>query len=29
MKVLNTDLGGQLEAGALGARMWRLEPGQA
>lgn len=29
MKVLNTDLGGQLEASALGARMWRLEPGQA
>lgn len=29
MKVLNTDLGRQLEAGALGARMWRLRPGQA
>lgn len=29
LKTLNTDLGGQLEAGALGARMWRLEPGQA
>ncbi len=29
MKVLNTDLGKQLEASALGARMWRLEPGQA
>ena len=29
MKVLNTDLGKQLEAGELGARMWRLEPGQA
>lgn len=25
----NTDLGGQLEASALGARMWRLEPGKA
>jgi uncharacterized cupin superfamily protein len=29
MSVLNTDLGKQLEASALGARMWRLEPGQA
>ncbi|HMI81603.1 MAG TPA: cupin domain-containing protein [Solirubrobacterales bacterium] len=29
MKTLNTDLGRQLEASALGARMWRLEPGQA
>lgn len=29
MSVLNTDLGKQLGAGALGARMWRLEPGQA
>jgi len=29
MKTLNTDLGKQLEASALGARMWRLEPGQA
>ncbi|HYG96394.1 MAG TPA: cupin domain-containing protein [Solirubrobacterales bacterium] len=29
MKVLNTDLGGQLEATSLGARMWRLKPGQA
>lgn len=29
MKTLNTDLGGQLEASKLGARMWRLEPGQA
>lgn len=29
MRVLNTDLGKQLEASALGARMWRLEPGQA
>jgi uncharacterized cupin superfamily protein len=29
MKVLNTDLGKQLEASALGARLWRLEPGQA
>lgn len=29
MKTLNTDLGGQLEASELGARMWRLEPGQA
>lgn len=29
MKTPNTNLGGQLEATALGARMWRLEPGQA
>jgi uncharacterized cupin superfamily protein len=29
MKTPNTDLGGQLEASALGARMWRLEPGKA
>jgi quercetin dioxygenase-like cupin family protein len=29
MKVWNTDLGKQVEASALGARMWRLEPGQA
>ena len=29
MGVLNTDLGKQLEAGSLGARLWRLEPGQA
>jgi uncharacterized cupin superfamily protein len=29
MSVLNTDLGKQLEASALGARLWRLEPGQA
>ena len=29
MKTWNTDLGGQLEAAELGARMWRLEPGQA
>lgn len=29
MKVLNTDLGKQLEATTLGARLWRLEPGQA
>jgi quercetin dioxygenase-like cupin family protein len=27
--VLNTDLAGQLEAGGLGARLWRLRPGQA
>jgi quercetin dioxygenase-like cupin family protein len=26
--VLNTDLGAQLEAETLGARLWRLEPGQ-
>jgi uncharacterized cupin superfamily protein len=29
MKVLNTDLGKQLGASALGARLWRLAPGQA
>jgi uncharacterized cupin superfamily protein len=29
MKVLNTDLGKQLEASALGARLWRLAPGEA
>lgn len=29
MKTWNTDLGKQLGATALGARMWRLEPGQA
>jgi quercetin dioxygenase-like cupin family protein len=29
MRVLNTDLGKQLEASALGARLWRLRPGQA
>jgi len=29
MQTPNTDLGGQLEATQLGARMWRLEPGQA
>jgi len=29
MKTLNTDLGKQLEASALGARMWRLKAGQA
>lgn len=29
MGVLNTDLARQLEASALGARLWRLEPGQA
>jgi uncharacterized cupin superfamily protein len=29
MKVENTDLGKQLEAAALGARLWRLAPGQA
>jgi quercetin dioxygenase-like cupin family protein len=29
MRVENTNLGYQLEAGALGARMWRLAPGQA
>lgn len=29
MGVLNTDLGRQLEAGQLGSRLWRLEPGQA
>jgi uncharacterized cupin superfamily protein len=29
MGVLNTDLARQLEAEALGARLWRLRPGQA
>jgi uncharacterized cupin superfamily protein len=29
MGVLNTDLGRQLDAETLGARFWRLEPGQA
>ena len=29
MGVLNTDLAKQLEATALGARLWRLKPGQA
>ena len=29
MGVLNTDLAKQLEAMTLGARLWRLEPGQA
>jgi uncharacterized cupin superfamily protein len=29
MKTPNTDLAKQLEASALGARMWRLEPGKA
>ena len=29
MGVLNTDVGGQLEAAELGARLWRLAPGQA
>ncbi len=29
MGVLNTDLAKQLEADDMGARMWRLEPGQA
>jgi uncharacterized cupin superfamily protein len=29
MRVENTDLGKQLEAGSLGARLWRLAPGQA
>ena len=29
MSTLNTDLAKQLEAGTLGARLWRLEPGQA
>ena len=29
MRVLNTDLAKQLEAGNLGARLWRLRPGQA
>ena len=29
MKVLNTDLAKQLEVKTLGARLWRLAPGQA
>jgi uncharacterized cupin superfamily protein len=29
MSVFNTDLGKQLQAGSLGARLWRLAPGQA
>lgn len=29
MKVMNTDLAKQLAAATLGARMWRLRPGQA
>jgi quercetin dioxygenase-like cupin family protein len=29
MRVANTDLAKQLEASALGARLWRLAPGQA
>jgi uncharacterized cupin superfamily protein len=29
MQTPNTDLAKQLEASALGARMWRLEPGKA
>lgn len=29
MRVLNADLGKQLEAEGLGARLWRLRPGQA
>jgi quercetin dioxygenase-like cupin family protein len=29
MRVLNTDLAKQLDAGSLGARLWRLGPGQA
>lgn len=29
MSVLNTDLAKQLSAGTLGARLWRLTPGQA
>jgi len=29
MGVLNTDLARQLDAGGLGARLWRLAPGQA
>ncbi len=29
MSVLNTDLAKQLGAGTLGARLWRIEPGQA
>jgi quercetin dioxygenase-like cupin family protein len=29
MSTLNTDLAKQLEATAMGARLWRIEPGQA
>ena len=29
MKTPNTDLGGQLEASQMGARIWRIEPGKA
>jgi quercetin dioxygenase-like cupin family protein len=29
MRVLNTDLAKQLQAAGLGARLWRLRPGQA
>lgn len=29
MRILNTDLAKQLEASSLGARLWRLRPGQA
>jgi len=29
MRVENTDLGKQLEASTMGARLWRLAPGQA
>ena len=29
MGILNTDLAKQLGAGTLGARLWRIEPGQA
>ncbi len=29
MSVLNTDLARQMGAGTLGARLWRIEPGQA
>lgn len=29
MQTPNTDVGGQLEASQLGARMWRVEPGKA
>jgi quercetin dioxygenase-like cupin family protein len=29
MQTLNTDLGKQLQASTMGARLWRLEPGQA
>jgi quercetin dioxygenase-like cupin family protein len=29
MRTLNTDLAKQLGAGSLGARLWRLRPGQA